>query len=74
MDPSVPAFWDTLACNLVGAKSDSDALQAFRKAISLKKRDRDITWDVFKALCERMGLHEDAVQAEKKIRESETRK
>jgi hypothetical protein len=51
-------------------KSDSEALEAFRKAMSLKKTDSAINWEAFKTLCQRMGLHEDAAQAETKIRES----
>lgn len=68
LDSSNPAFLDTLACNLVGNNSDSEALQVFQKAISLRKSDDSISWGVFASLCDRMGLREEADMARTKAK------
>jgi tetratricopeptide (TPR) repeat protein len=67
MNADVPHYWDTLACNLTGAKSDSDAIVAFRKAASLATTDDAISWNVYNSLCDRMGLGKEAEFAREKV-------
>lgn len=70
IDSGSSEFWDTLACNLAGERSDQKGLDAFRKAVELAKDDRSITWDEYSALCDRMALGEEAVLAKKKLSSS----
>jgi len=67
-DPQKGWAWDTLACNLQAIGNDKEALEAFKKALSLKKSDKEITWDALAKLYERMGRKEEAEQAYEKFK------
>ena len=71
--PDDAHIWDTLACNLQGAGLDSEALEAFEKAVRLKKTDEAINWEALAKLYERLGRHEEADRAKQKIRKKDSK-
>ena len=70
-EPQNAMFWDTLACNLVALGNDMEAFEAFKKALSLKKNDKEITWNALAKLYERMGKAKEAEQAYHKFKSIE---
>jgi len=59
-------YWDTLGCNLQAMGHDEEALEAFQKALALKKEDSEITWTALAKLYERLGRTQEAKEAYEK--------
>lgn len=69
--PESARCWDTLACNIQALGKDVEALEAFEKALSLKKTDKEISWNDLAKLYRRMGRTEEAEQAYQKFKSTE---
>ncbi|MDR0460629.1 MAG: tetratricopeptide repeat protein [Nitrososphaerota archaeon] len=57
--------YDTRACILAALGKDSEALKSFEKARELKKMDNQITWSILSKLYAKLGMQEEATEAEK---------
>ena len=66
-DSSRAFSWNVLACNLEGAGRDSEASEAFEKALALRKDYDDIEWEVLAEFYERIGRHDKAEQIRKEM-------
>lgn len=68
IDSQTAEYWDTLACNLSGAKSDSEALATFQKAVGIATSADQISWDEYDAVSKRLGLGNETEMAREKLR------
>jgi tetratricopeptide (TPR) repeat protein len=73
LGPEKAMFWSVLAGNLKDLGKEEDALEAYKKALRLKKDDDEIDWEDLAELYEKMGKAEEAKQAHEKSETLEKR-
>lgn len=66
-EPQNVLYLDVLGCCLFRQGKDKESLEAFEKALSLRKDDNDIDWDDLAALYYRIGRTKEAEEARQRF-------